>query len=995
MKSIKRIFLILLAFTLLFTLIACGGGDEKCKHADKNKDGVCDECEVCIKHIDDDEDGLCDNCDEELDDGSEVREGIALIADGEILFQIVLGSDIGSVKMLVDDFADFVEELGGELSVVTDDKKNKEADIEVLVGTVTSRGKDYEYDRYSLGAEGYAVTALDETKIIISGGTESTLSDAFTKFTEDILGIDDKTDELPDVTFTEDDEILEIQDDYRITGITIDGNDLKGYKIVRDWSVSEYKESIEKLQDFFYTKAGYYLPIVSPEEAGDKYISFAHVGKNEAGENGFRVRVEDGNLIIECAYNNLFARAFDEFYNQNFTGKQGDINITEFTSKEINISVVTYEDFGAVGNGKTDDTEAIRAAHNAANAGGQKVLGTKGKTYYVSFTYDKPIPIMTDVDWRGCKFIFDASAITNENDGHIFEISQTKLMANEVLESSDSRIVELNKPAEKGEPVIKGIEHGDEQTTKLDLGIGVPAMLIVTNKNSRNYMRWGLVDARGDEQKEVVLVDKDGNIDPSTPFLLDYEKITSITIHRINVEAITIQNATIEHPASLINLGSGVYHAYTHGILITRPNTVVKNITHIITGEIAKNTPVKVDKNGLSYDVTGEGYSYIDGKIYTNDGKTEYKGTEVTPFTGPSFSGIIDISETHNVSVEDCVFQARYHYVEGTYDIDVGASNEVVFKNCIQSNFFDTSEECTRYNNGVSTSPNLTLCWGIMGSSYCKNLQYYDCELTRFDAHRGVFNATIKGGKIAVFRLIGGGTVTIEDIEIFRTHHSTEPFQLREDYGATFYGTVIIRNVIIRDGKYSSDGKIGELSGLFSAPTAPWINGYVNHFPNIIIDNIEAETSSTELPILRTTTQTYDPMQEHYPARCPIRQDVSNPDALFTTYYETKNPNIVDEKPDMFYYLEGFKKVNKLPNLLKNGEYTVVDNKNGTYTVVAAGVKNINPYQPPEFIEVYNMKGKTNSNGKALSLVVYDCNFFNNTKIVDADGVVKRLKAPK
>ena len=984
----------LLALTLVLTLIACnGGGDDTCKHEDEDEDGICDLCDVCIEHIDDDEDGLCDNCDAELED--EGGEGISLIADGEILFQIVYGSDLGSAKMMVDDFADLIEELGFEVSIVNDDKKTINEDlVEILVGTVTSRGEEYEYDRYSLGAEGYAVTAIDENKIVVTGGSETALSDAFAKFVEDILGIDEDTDELPDVTFTEDDEILEIQDNYRITGINIDGNDLKGYQIVRDKSVSEYKNAIEKLQDFFYTKAGYYLPIVSPEEAGDKYISFAHVGKNEAGENGFRVRVEDGNLIIECAYNNLFARAFDEFYNQNFTGKQGDINITEFTSKEINISVVTYEDFGAVGNGKTDDTEAIRAAHNAANAGGQKVLGTKGKTYYVSFTYDKPIPIMTDVDWRGCKFIFDASAITNENDGHIFEISQTKLMANEVLESSDSRIVELNKPAEKGEPVIKGIEHGDEQTTKLDLGIGVPAMLIVTNKNSRNYMRWGLVDARGDEQKEVVLVDKDGNIDPSTPFLLDYEKITSITIHRINVEAITIQNATIEHPASLINLGSGVYHAYTHGILITRPNTVVKNITHIITGEIKPDTPVKVDKNGLSYDVTSEGYSYKNGKIYTNNGKTEYLGTDVTPFTGPSFGGILSIAHTHNVTVENCVFQARYHYEEGTYDISLGTANQIVFKNCIQSNFFDTRPEFTKFNDGQSTFPNLALCWGIMGSNYCKNLHYLDCELTRFDAHAGVLNGSVIGGKIGVVRLIGGGTFTMEGVEVYRAHHGTEPFQLREDYGATFFGTVIIKDVIIRDGKYSSDGQYGELPGLFWAPSAPWDNGYVNHFPNLILDNIEIETTSTEVPILCTATQSYS-TSEHFPARDPIKDDVSNPDALFTTYYETKNPNIVTEDPSRFPYLKGFKKVDKLPNLLKNGEYTVVDNGNETYTVVAAGVKNINVYQPPEFIEIKNMKGKKNTDGKALSLTIYDCKFFKNTKIIDEDGVLKKVKVPK
>ena len=993
MKNLKRFLLLILALSLVFTLIACGDkGGDTCKHADEDEDGLCDACDECLGHEDDDEDGYCDYCDEEMED-EPAGDGIALIADGEILFQIVLGSDIGSAKMVVDDFADILEELEVEVSIVTDGKGSEEYDVEILVGTVTSRGKDYEYDRYSLGAEGYAITAIDDAKIVVTGGSETALSDAFTKFVEDILGIDDKTDELEDVTFTKDDETVKIQSNYRITGINIDGNDLKGYQIVRDKSISEYKDSIEKLQNFFYTKAGYWLPVVSPEEAGDKTISFVSVDKTKAGTNGFRVRVDGGNLLIECGYNNLFAKAFDEFYNNHFTGKQGEITIGDFTGT-VNISIVTYEDYGAKGDGKTDDITAIRNAHNVANIGGQTVVGTKGKTYYVTTVGEGTVQIMTNVNWNGCKFIFDASAITKENAGHIFEITQSIGYTNTFIDTKDQRIIDLNKPAENGEPVIKGIEHGDAQTTKLDLGLGYPAMLTVINKNSRTYMRWGYVDSKGGEQQEVIVVDKDGNIDPTTPFLLDYEKVTGIRIHRIDVESLTIENATINHPASLINLGPGGYLSYAHGILITRPNTVIKNITHIITGEIKPDTPVKVDKNGLSYDVTDEGFSYKNGKIYTNNGKTEYKGTDVTPFTGPSFSGIIAVSNTHNVLVEGVTFQARYHYEEGTYDISLGTANQVVFKNCIQSNFFDTSPEFTKFNDGQSTFPNLALCWGVMGSNYTKNLSYIDCELTRFDAHAGVLNASVIGGKIGVVRLIGGGTFTMEGTEVFRAHHGTEPFQLREDYGATFFGTVIIKDVIIRDGKYSSDGQYGALPGLFWAPSAPWDNGYVNHFPNLILDNIEIETTSTEVPILATATQSYS-SAEHFPARDPIKDDVSNPNALFTTYYETKNPNIVTEEPDRFPYLKGFKKVDKLPNLLKNGEYTVVDNGNETYTVIAAGVKNINVYQPPEFIEIKNMKGKKNSDGKSLSLTIYDCNFFKTTKIIDEDKVLKKVKVPK
>ena len=37
--------------------------------------------------------------------------------------------------------------------------------------------------------------------------------------------------------------------------------------------------------------------------------------------------------------------------------------------------IVSYEQFGAVGNGVNDDTEAIRKAHTYANENGLKVVG--------------------------------------------------------------------------------------------------------------------------------------------------------------------------------------------------------------------------------------------------------------------------------------------------------------------------------------------------------------------------------------------------------------------------------------------------------------------------------------------------------------------------------------------------------------------------------------------------------------------------------------------
>ena len=389
--------MLLLIISLTFSLFACGGGgDEECKHKDKNKDGLCDDCDVCLECVDDDEDGLCDNCDEEMEEGGEPSgDGIALIEDGELLFSVVLGNDLpSSLKMTLDDIVEALDSLGVTLSV-SNDTKGDEAELEVLIGTVTSRGKDYEYDKHTLGAEGYAVTAIDETKIVVTGGSDEALATAFEKFFEDLLGFSSDTSEIEDCVFTEEDDEVVIQDNYRITSVKIDGNDVKDYTISRDKSDGVSDALALKLQTFLYEKAGIWLDIVNPENAGDKTIGFRVVEKGKAGSKGFRVIIDDGNLLLECAHKTKFDEMFNEFYSV-FSRETGDITLKEFESDK-DITCVYYSDYGAVGDGKTDDTAAIRAAHQEANEGNQVVYGEKGKTYLIT-KCSKPIEIKTDTD---------------------------------------------------------------------------------------------------------------------------------------------------------------------------------------------------------------------------------------------------------------------------------------------------------------------------------------------------------------------------------------------------------------------------------------------------------------------------------------------------------------------------------------------------------------------------------------------------------------------
>jgi len=70
---------------------------------------------------------------------------------------------------------------------------------------------------------------------------------------------------------------------------------------------------------------------------------------------------------------------------------------------------VSYKQFGAVGDGKTNDMPAIIKTHEYANENGCKVVAEKGAKYYIGNT-EKCAVIKTDVDFGDAEFIIDDTA---------------------------------------------------------------------------------------------------------------------------------------------------------------------------------------------------------------------------------------------------------------------------------------------------------------------------------------------------------------------------------------------------------------------------------------------------------------------------------------------------------------------------------------------------------------------------------------------------------
>ncbi len=420
---------------------------------------------------------------------------------------------------------------------------------------------------------------------------------------------------------------------------------------------------------------------------------------------------------------------------------------------------VFYSDFGAKADGKTNDFYAMKAAHDFANANGGTVYATPRATYYISETGGETITVKTNVNFQGAHVIIDDKAISPtgpERRAPIFTLLR------------ECELITLDEESDE----VKALNAAcplNLETKKLPLSFGYPAMIIPENDERKVYIRVGSSPTSGDSQRELVVIDEDGNINEKTPILIEYEKVTRLLVYRIDDEPITFENVKF---TTLANEAPRRYPSYLRNIYINRSNVTVRNLKHYVVGE---------GDNGAPY------------------------------------SGFINPRQMNNFLCENCILSSHKtyemedrHAYMGSYDIGGEDANELYYKNCNEANFFEWGN------------------WGIMGSNYCKNITYDGCMLSRFDAHAGVYNATIIDSELDAIRLTGGGKFTLKNVKM----HSDLLISLREDFGCTWRGDIEIENVRFFNKR--------ENVFLFGALFYPHHNfGYQAYYPqNVKIKNV-------------------------------------------------------------------------------------------------------------------------------------------------------------
>lgn len=323
---------------------------------------------------------------------------------------------------------------------------------------------------------------------------------------------------------------------------------------------------------------------------------------------------------------------------------------------------VSYEAFGAVGDGVADDLPAIVEAHAFANTHDLPVRTKPGATYHLGRRALTAV-ILTDTEWGTSRFVIDDTDVENHR-ASLFAVR--------------SRL----------EPVSLSIPRLTRDQQRLDVRPARDCWVRVENNRKRVYIRRGLNQNDGTPERDCFILRRDGTIEGAIDG--DYDTITRVDARPIDERPLTLKGGVFTTIANRMQQDKG-YNYWARNISINRSNTTVAGLAHYVTGEGEFGHPYRgfIDVTSCA-NITLRDCFVTGHKTYRtigSAGKPVSMGTydlsanEVVNFTlvgvrmdnicDPTRWGVIGTNFCKNILLENCTLSRMdtHQGVSGTYTI--------------------------------------------------------------------------------------------------------------------------------------------------------------------------------------------------------------------------------------------------------------------------------------------------------------------------------------
>ena len=360
-----------------------------------------------------------------------------------------------------------------------------------------------------------------------------------------------------------------------------------------------------------------------------------------------------------------------------------DTEIKEKINKKAFKSYISYEEFGAIGDGITDDGEAIKNAHEYANENNLSIFCPYNKKYYIKDA--KNIIVNTNVDFNNSTIIFDEMYASKEP---IFKFitEEENLTTEELsfLQNNLSKNVGRYESVKTFNGYVVKVEDNSCVICNRELGGGI----------EKQYY------------KEVFAVNYDGSI-----MCVNYQNpndfgatLTIGTKYKIPKEILSFKNCNF----TLTGNSDSIYTSYHRYIHIGRSNVVIENINVEVendTGKIQRmffrneNTFNVVFRNIKAPDFENKTSYSSSTYVFSNMNTISSKYYNInTPIYNPNFWGCFQSFYTKNLIIADSNISRFDSHFYGS-DIIINNSNfgykaiqlqgygDIKFNNCTVNSY--------------------------------------------------------------------------------------------------------------------------------------------------------------------------------------------------------------------------------------------------------------------------------------------------------------------